>query len=230
MHRKPYRVLDGAWSEYLSNAVYGGLDGTVTTFAVIAGAVGAGFPSSVILIMAMANLLADGFSMALGNYLAHRSQIQFNQREILLIRQQIKDSPEETERLLSKLYIGRGFTVSLTKQMISLITTEPSFEEQELMLEKRIQPVLVKPTISALITFAAFVGVGIFPVLPVLFSSTQNFWLELLMVLVVLFILGSLRCKITAVSWWRGGLEVMLAGLAASTIAYATGELLSRLF
>src|SRR3989338_11549687 len=59
---------------YLAEFVYGATDGTITTFAIIAGAVGASLGSGVILILGFANLLADGFSMAVSNYLSTKSQ------------------------------------------------------------------------------------------------------------------------------------------------------------
>ena len=55
------------WS--IQDVVYGATDGAVTTFAVVAGVVGAALSPSIILILGFANLLADGFSMAIGNYL-----------------------------------------------------------------------------------------------------------------------------------------------------------------
>lgn len=53
----------------IQDVVYGATDGAVTTFAVVAGVVGAALSPSIILILRFANLLADGFSMAIGNYL-----------------------------------------------------------------------------------------------------------------------------------------------------------------
>ncbi len=59
---------------YLEEFVYGGIDGAVTTFAVVAGVVGASLSSSIILILGFANLIADGFSMAVSNYLSTKSE------------------------------------------------------------------------------------------------------------------------------------------------------------
>ncbi len=58
---------------YLKSLVYGGLDGIITTFAVVAGVAGASLSSGIILILGLANLLADGFSMAVGDYLSTRA-------------------------------------------------------------------------------------------------------------------------------------------------------------
>ncbi|HUC79925.1 MAG TPA: VIT1/CCC1 transporter family protein, partial [Flavisolibacter sp.] len=62
------------FDRYLGPFVYGGMDGCVTTFAVVAGAVGAGMNSSIILILGFANLLADGLSMSIGAYLSAKSE------------------------------------------------------------------------------------------------------------------------------------------------------------
>ena len=60
---------------YLKEFVYGGIDGCVTTFAVVAGATGAGLNSGIIIVLGFANLIADGFSMSVGNYLSVKSGI-----------------------------------------------------------------------------------------------------------------------------------------------------------
>ncbi|MAG12923.1 hypothetical protein CL630_03900 [bacterium] len=60
--------------EYITEFVYGGIDGAVTTFAVVSGAIGASLSPAVILILGFANLFADGFSMGVSNYLSSKSQ------------------------------------------------------------------------------------------------------------------------------------------------------------
>jgi hypothetical protein len=59
---------------YVGDAVLGAVDGCVTTFAVVAGAVGGGFAEIVVIVLGFANLLADGFSMAISNYLGTKSE------------------------------------------------------------------------------------------------------------------------------------------------------------
>jgi len=63
--------------EYLAEAVYGANDGIVTTFAVVAGATGAVLDPRVIVILGVANLLADGFSMGMSNFLSRRSELDY---------------------------------------------------------------------------------------------------------------------------------------------------------
>ncbi len=61
--------------DYLPSIVYGGSDGTVTTFAVMAGAMGAGIDARVVIILGFANLFSDGFSMASADYLSEDSRL-----------------------------------------------------------------------------------------------------------------------------------------------------------
>ena len=67
---------------YLKEFVYGGIDGSVTTFAVVAGATGAELNSSIIIVLGFANLIADGFSMSVGNYLSVKSEIAYGKNGI----------------------------------------------------------------------------------------------------------------------------------------------------
>lgn len=60
--------------DYLSEFVYGGIDGAVTTFAVVAGATGARFDVKILLVLGFSNLIADGFSMSVGSYLSTKSE------------------------------------------------------------------------------------------------------------------------------------------------------------
>lgn len=69
------------FEEYLSEFVYGGIDGAVTTFAVVAGATGAKFSATVVIILGFANLIADGFSMGVGSYLSSKSEIEMNAKK-----------------------------------------------------------------------------------------------------------------------------------------------------
>jgi vacuolar iron transporter family protein len=66
----------GTQKKYLPEFVYGGIDGAITTFAIVAGAVGASLSSGIILVLGFANLFADGFSMAVSNYLSEKSEQQ----------------------------------------------------------------------------------------------------------------------------------------------------------
>ena len=67
--RVKQRLEDGTPQSYLKDMVYGGIDGTITTFAVVSGVVGAELAAGIVVILGLANLFADGFSMAVSNFI-----------------------------------------------------------------------------------------------------------------------------------------------------------------
>ncbi len=70
------RLSEPPGQNYLKDAIYGGVDGAVTTFAVVSGVAGAGLSPSIVIILGIANLVGDGFSMAAGNFLGTRAENQ----------------------------------------------------------------------------------------------------------------------------------------------------------
>ena len=68
------RTVTGIARHYLRDLVYGANDGIITTFAVVAGVAGARLPGGIVIVLGLANLIADGFSMGASSYLASRSE------------------------------------------------------------------------------------------------------------------------------------------------------------
>lgn len=89
--------------KYLPEFVYGGTDGAVTTFAIIAGVAGASLNSTIVLILGFANLIGDGISMAVSDYLStqSRNELQENAKGFKL-------SPEKSALItfISFFFIG----------------------------------------------------------------------------------------------------------------------------
>lgn len=67
-------------TEFIKQIIYGGNDGIVTTFAVVAGFAGADvggiaeIGGMAVLLFGLANLFADGIAMGLGEFLSARSE------------------------------------------------------------------------------------------------------------------------------------------------------------
>ena len=64
------------FNKYYSEIIYGGVDGLVTTFAIIAGSLGGDLSTRIVIILGLASILADGFSMGLSSYLAEKARIK----------------------------------------------------------------------------------------------------------------------------------------------------------
>jgi vacuolar iron transporter family protein len=93
----------------IENFVYGAMDGAVTTFAIVTGVIGASLSPSIIVILGFANLLDDGFSMAIGNYLAIKTQNEFIQRERKSEEWEIDNRIDEEKQEIRDIYSKKGF-------------------------------------------------------------------------------------------------------------------------
>ncbi|MEX2145178.1 MAG: VIT1/CCC1 transporter family protein [Candidatus Spechtbacterales bacterium] len=220
-------------SKYLKDAVYAANDGIVTTFAVVAGVVGASLSPIVILILGIANLLADGFSMATGNYLGTRSEREHYLRERNREEVLFDKSPEHMKGELKEIFIKRGYDREDAEALIPLIRKNKKFFLDFIIFERLgLSPhspgYAVK---AALVTFVSFLIAGSIPLLPyILFSGyVQTFLLAVIFSGVALFVVGAARTFFSDQKWWKGGMEMFLAGGGAAFIAYVIGVLLRPL-
>src|SRR5690606_2936912 len=117
----PVPGLVEKYEQYLSEFVYGGIDGSVTTFAVVAGAYGASLESSVVIILGFAYLLGDGYSMSVGAYLSSKATRDnyHKQRDSQL--HAIHNSPAVEKEELRRIFRDKGIEGSLLDELVSRI-------------------------------------------------------------------------------------------------------------
>lgn len=169
------------FEDYLSEFVYGGIDGAVTTFAVVAGATGAGFNATIVIVLGFANLIADGFSMGVGSYLSSKSEIEINVKK------------------------GKN-------------------------LDDEISPVINGAT-----TFAAFLVVGLVPLLSytvdafITATIPHQFAISSALTGLAFIAVGLLKSHVAKSSKIRGILETVVLGAIAAGVAYLVGNILEGL-
>ncbi|WP_317054737.1 VIT1/CCC1 transporter family protein [Roseovarius rhodophyticola] len=109
----------------LRDAIYGAIDGTVTTFAIVAGVAGAGLSPIVIVVLGLANVLADGFSMAAANYSGEKAE-QDNLRQIRAIEEHhIKTYPEGERQEVREILRQKGLEGRVLEEATDAITKVP---------------------------------------------------------------------------------------------------------
>ena len=106
--------------KYIKSFVYGGLDGTITTFAVVAGVAGASLSSSVVLILGFANLVGDGISMAFGDYLSTKAEREYGSAERKIEEKEV-NFPKVEKRSLMKIFLKQGFSKKDTEKITSIV-------------------------------------------------------------------------------------------------------------
>jgi len=94
------------FKRYLGEFIYGGMDGSITTFAIVAGSVGARLDSSVIIILGLANLLADGFAMSIGAYLSTKAQKETNSHNVVIEKNRKSAFKVGVNTYLSFVFVG----------------------------------------------------------------------------------------------------------------------------
>lgn len=221
---------------WLPDFVYAGIDGAVTTFAAVAGVVGAHLSVSVILIMGFANLFADGFSMAVGKYLSDTAELERIQHLKNLQEHALLEKPKESREALVSVLKSFGFTDGALHDATAVITKHPPswvkllMHHKENVIEENIDPLK-----GSLATIAAFMTVGFIPLVGYVFehflpvSEQGLFWGTCIATLVALFLVGTVKTKFTKKSWIMGGMETAFVGGIAASIAYVIGYALRSL-
>jgi len=217
---------------YIKDIVYGANDGVITTFAIIAGVAGANIadPRATIILLGIANVLADGFSMASSNYLGSKSERDVVRREYRDEEQEIKEDPDGERDEMTQLLREEGYADADAKALSHLMLKNKSFFADLLMHEEfDVSNHDRGPIITgSLLTFVAFVCAGMLPILPFLVFSniTHVFLYSVVSTGTAFFVLGALRSLITKRSFIISGFEMLFIGGLAATIAYGVGAFL----
>ncbi|MGE0612141.1 MAG: VIT1/CCC1 transporter family protein [Hyphomicrobiales bacterium] len=224
------RLRAGPKPSYLRDFVYGGIDGTVTTFAIVAGAVGAELSVRYLLILGAANLLADGLSMAASNYSGTRTEIEEYRFTRDMEERHIELAPEGEREEIRQIFIAKGFKDEALEAAVAAITEKRERWLDTMMVEEHGLPKVTRsPWTAGLATFAAFVICGSVPITPFAFGLEASVAASAVATGATFFLIGSFRSRWSPAPWWRNGLETLVIGLASAGVAYLVGDLLQRL-
>ncbi|MBC8160655.1 MAG: VIT1/CCC1 transporter family protein [Roseiflexaceae bacterium] len=227
----PSRAQAPSVGQYIGSVVYGGLDGIITTFAVVSGVAGAQLGASVILILGIANLLADGFSMGTGDYLSTKSEREYYDRELQRQAWEIAQFPDGQKAELHALYTQHGYTAAEATQLVAVQTHDNQRWASAMMVEElNMLRDTTNPLANALATFLAFVIAGVLPLavyllglfLPI--DATTAFGVSIASSAIALFGLGAAKVFVTGLNPFRSGFEMLLVGGFAAVVAYLVGH------
>lgn len=227
------RLSDRPAPSYLQDFVYGAVDGTVTTFAVVAGVEGASLDERVVLILGGANLVADGFSMAVSNFLGSRAQRQQRERARREEHRQIHAGPEGEREEIRQIFAAKGFAGDDLERVVDVITSDPDLWVETMMSEELGFGSSVRNEYrAALATLTAFVAVGFLPLAVFVYDVAapgdvdHPFAWSAVMTGAAFAVVGALKSRFVDQSWWRSALETLLVGGLAAVLAYVAGALL----
>lgn len=227
---KASEVHGRAFGPYIHDIVYGANDGIVTTFAVVSGVNGAALSPSVVVIMGLANVLADALSMGLGSFLSSRSKRDNYHRILKEEYQEIEAIPEIEREEIREIYRAKGFQGADLETVTRVITADKKIwvdtmmrEENGLTLEDSDNAAL-----HGFVTFTAFVTFGMIPIAPYLLpiAEGRRFPVTIIATGIALLLVGLLRSIVTRERIFRGPLEIFCIGTVCAVVAYFVGAAL----
>ena len=223
--------------KYIGEVVYGGLDGIITTFAVVSGVAGASLSSGVVLILGLANLLADGISMGVGAFFSAKSDREYYEVERTRETKQVQENPKGEQQELVDIYISKGYSEEDARILVDIQSkNEKLFVDAMMIHELDMHPNDRNAVISGMTTFLSFQVAGAVPLLAYFcgrffwpMTETVEFYSSVALTALALFGLGAAKVWVTARSWIRSGLEMMTVGGLAALVAYFVGYALRGL-
>ena len=214
------------FEEYLGEFVYGGIDGCVTTFAVVAGAVGANLESSIIIILGFANLFADGFAMSIGAYLSTKSEKDNYNKHKQVEYWEVENLPDVERDEIREIYENKGFSGKLLNDIIDTITADKDrwvdvmMKEELEMIEPKRSPLKI-----GLVTYTSFILIGLIPlsiyVWDYFYPITSSLFVWSASLTAIGFIIvGVLKSYVNQTNKLKGVLETLVLGMLAALVSY----------
>lgn len=224
------------WQDYIGEFVYGGIDGSVTTFAVVAGSAGANLDSSVIIILGFANLIADGFAMSVGSYLSNKSEKENYEKHERIEYWEVDHLPEKEKEEIREIYQAKGFEGELLEQVVDVITADKDRWVDVMMKEELNMTKADKsPLAMGAMTFVSFVLIGLIPLVAYIWDynsdegSRNLFGISILLTSLAFIGIGWLKSYVAETSRIRSILETLFLGSAAAVLSYFVGSFLENL-
>ena len=219
---------------YLGDAVFGAIDGSVTTFAVVAGAMGGGLEHSVVVILGFANLIADGFSMAVGNYLSTKTDGERLEQARENELRHIAHFPEGEREEIRQIFARKGFSGETLEKVVEVISSDHRLWVDTMLHEELgLSTGIGDPWRAALCTFGAFLVFGAVPLASFLapgLGESQQFTISIMLTAFAFAAIGITKARVLERPMWRSGLETLLTGGLAAGLAYVVGAWLRAMF
>jgi len=225
----------------LKSGVFGAVDGIITTFSVVAGSVGGSLGTAVILILGFSNLIADGLSMGLGDFISSQAEFDYAKAEMRREKWEYENYPQGEIDEMVELYQKKGLSFDDATELVSVLAkNKDNFIDTMMVEELGMMPpdATNAPAKGGLVTFGAFSIFGVVPLLPYVISqiavgfhgnSNLLFGLACALVAITLFFLGAITSRFTIHSWYKAGIYMLLLGAVAAGSSFLIGWALDLL-
>ncbi len=220
----------GGGGKYVKSLVFGGLDGIIMTFAVVAASKGGSLSTEIVLLMGFANLFADGLSMGFGDFLSSKAEHEYATTEKKREKWEFDNFPEGEKKEMVEIYMQRGMKEEDAKIIIDTMAKyENIFVDVMMVEELGLMPPDEEESsfMNGLVTFIAFSLFGFVPLIPYLIgrvaksgSDDTLFASACCLTAFTLFSLGAAKAKFTNQAQVKSGSFMLMNGGLAAICAY----------
>jgi len=234
-------VKDEEWHQseggLLKPVIFGGMDGILTSFAIVAGAAGGGLSPQVVLVLGFSNIFADALSMGVGEFLSSKAENEWILSERQREEWEMDNYPEGEVSEMIEIFEEKGMTKADAKVVVETMAKYKDFFVDVMMLHELELMVPDKNHVQesmkeGVIMFCSFAAFGAMPLLgyviiPVSFPDLDEqvlFKAACAVTGLMLFFLGSLKSKVSASNWFYSGCETLLLGGTCATTAFTIGR------
>lgn len=221
-----------AWSDKLKSIVYGGLDGIITTFAVVSGATGGGFGVEVILVLGFSNMFADALSMGMGDALSTVAANAAVMKERAREQWELENYKEGEIAEMVELYESKGMSRADAEIVVRTMAKYEDFFVDRMMVDElglEVPDPDDNPWLGGLVTFGSFVFFGMFPLLAYACTVGADleqrtlFLISCILTVAMLFVLGATKSLFTSQKWYKSGCEIMVFGSFTAFVSFTIG-------
>lgn len=223
-----YEPHIGGSRQYMRDIILGVNDGLVSTFLLVSGVVGGGLTSTDVLLTGVAGALAGMISMAIGEYLATKSQEEVFDAELALEAHHHIEHRDIERQQLREMLAEHGMSGDDLDTVVDIIDSDDAVM---LSMHKALEFGIVdeerrSPFAAALTSGLLFLGGAIPPVLPFAFIGNPSTALIVSGVLtgIGLFGVGVVKTIQTRKNPYLSGAENLALGFAGGVVAYGVGS------
>ena len=226
----------------LKPIIFGGLDGILTSFAIVAGSAGGRLPPSVVLILGFSNIFADALSMGVGEFLSSKAENEWILSERGREEWELENYPAGEIQEMIDLYVKEGMEYEDAVLCINTMAKYKDFfvnhmMNMELQLQVPSDCHVQESMQEGLVMFTSFAFFGALPLLgyvliPTIFPNANEvtlFTSACCITGIVLFLMGSVKSFFSKQHWFRAGLETLILGGTCATVAYTIGQIVERI-
>ncbi len=216
----------------IRDIVFGLEDGLVSTVGVLTGIAGGTSDSFIVILSGFVLIVVEALSMGVGSFMSSQSEGDLQKRRAIDMKDMIANNPKKARQILFLVYRKLGLKKRESDHLLLEAGKNHHFWQEELNTHYLgISPNINHSFLNGLYMFFAYILGGSVPILPYFFFSIQTaIFVSVPFTILALFIVGSLKGKITYKNWWKSGLSMAFFSFSAALVGYAVGQLVVYFF